>query len=256
MRRSEVFLSGRPVLRVLAWAARRIGGRLPIRLSGAARLAASLGFVALVAVLDAGTNSRLSLSLFYLIPVAACAWWDGFAPGVLLSLAGSVSWQAVDCIEGPSAPPAAQLWNVVIRFGTLALISSLVSRVHAGVRRERRLARTDPLTGAANGRTFYEAAQTEAGRAGRTSQPLTLAYFDLDHFKPLNDRLGHAAGDEALRCVVATVQIHLRASDLLARMGGDEFALLLPETGAEGASRSSAGCRSGSPRKWPGGAGR
>jgi diguanylate cyclase (GGDEF)-like protein len=211
-------------------------GAIIDRLRGAALVTAGLLFVALVAVLDAGTESHLSFSLFYLIPVAACAWWGGFAPGVLLSLAGSVAWHAVDCFEDPTVPLAARLWNGVVRFGFLALTSSLVSKLHAGVQGERRLARTDPLTGAANGRTFYEAAQAEASRAGRTFSPLTMAYFDLDNFKPLNDRLGHSAGDAALRFVVETTQLHLRGSDLLARLGGDEFALLLPETGADGAT--------------------
>jgi diguanylate cyclase (GGDEF)-like protein len=115
-------------------------------------------------------------------------------------------------------------------------MSSLVSRLRVSILRERLLARTDSLTGAANGRTFYETAVAEAERARRGERPLTLAYFDLDNFKQLNDRLGHAVGDEALRCVVQTIQLYLRNADLLARLGGDEFALLLPETGAEGAS--------------------
>src|SRR5581483_2718432 len=62
-----------------------------------------------------------------------------------------------------------------------------------------------------------------------------LAYLDLDDFKQINDRLGHAAGDRALVHVVQSIRLSLRASDLLARLGGDEFALLLPETAAEGA---------------------
>ncbi len=67
-------------------------------------------------------------------------------------------------------------------------------------------------------------------------RPLTLAYFDLDDFKQLNDRQGHAAGDSALQTVVQTIYLHLRTTDLLARLGGDEFGLLLPETAAEGAA--------------------
>lgn len=132
--------------------------------------------------------------------------------------------------------PAVGVWNGVVRFATLALVSSLVARLHASVRRERWLARTDPLTGAANARTFYEMATAETERAGRTRRPLTLAYLDLDNFKQLNDRLGHTTGDEALVRVVQLVQGHLRGLDLLARLGGDEFALLLPETGPEGAA--------------------
>ena len=155
---------------------------------------------------------------------------------MLLSLTASAAWHTTDFYENPSFPPTVRLWNMVIRFGSLVLISSLVARLHAGIHRERRLARTDPLTGAADGRTFYETAAVEAERARRLARPLTLAYFDLDNFKQLNDRQGHAAGDAALQAVVQTIHQHLRTSDLLARLGGDEFALLLPETQADGAA--------------------
>ena len=197
--------------------------------------AAALG-VALIALLDLATESRLSISLLYLLPVTACAWCGGFSDGILLSLGGSIAWHLVEWDENPALPPSVRVWNGILRFGTLALMSSLVSRLRISIVRERLLARTDALTGAANGRTFYETAEAEAERARRGERPLTLAYFDLDDFKQLNDRLGHAAGDEALRCVVQTIQLHLRNADLLARLGGDEFALLLPETGAEGAA--------------------
>jgi diguanylate cyclase (GGDEF)-like protein len=192
--------------------------------------------VALIALLDYGTGPNLSFGIFYLIPVAACAWWGGFAPATLVTLAGALAWHAVDGLENPLITVTAAVWNGVARFGTLVLTSSLVSRLHAGILRERRLARTDPLTGAANGRTFYEAAAAEAERARRLSRPLTLAYLDLDNFKQLNDRLGHAAGDAALLHVVHSIHLIIRASDLLARLGGDEFALLLPETEAAGAA--------------------
>ncbi len=201
----------------------------------AALAGVGLVFIALIALLDYRTGPYLSLSILYLIPVAACSWWGGFAHGTLLALGGSVAWYWVDSLENPLMPPPVGVWNGVTRFGTLVLAASLVSRLHAGVLRERRLARTDPLTGAANGRTFYEAAAAEADRARRTGRPLTLAYFDLDNFKQLNDRFGHSAGDEALLLVVETIRTNVRALDVLARLGGDEFALLLPETDTEGA---------------------
>ena len=199
-------------------------------------LLAGLLSVILIALLDYQTESHLSFSIFYLAPVAACAWCGGFSHGTLVSLGASAAWHSTDLYEDPALPAAVRLWNMVIRFGCLVLISSLVARLHAGILRERRLARTDALTGAANGRTFYETAAVEADRARRSARPLTLAYFDLDNFKQLNDRQGHAAGDAALQAVVQTIQLHLRGSDLLARLGGDEFALLLPETDAEGAA--------------------
>src|SRR5262245_23499634 len=121
----------------------------------------------LVALLDYLTGPHLSFSLFYVAPVVACAWWGGFPHGIFVALAGAVGWHFVDLLENPLLPPAAGVWNGVVRFCTLALAGSLVARLHAGVLRERCLARTDPLTGAANARTFYETAATEAERASR-----------------------------------------------------------------------------------------
>ena len=192
--------------------------------------------VGLVALLDRMTGSRLSFSLFYLLPVAVCAWWGGLAHGLLLALAGAVAWHVVDLHENPALLTGSGVWNGVIRFCAFTLVSSLVSRVHAGMHRERRLARTDPLTGAANSRTFYEVARAEVERARRASRPLTLAYLDVDDFKLLNDRQGHAAGDNALRHIVRTIHLNLGNQGLLARLGGDEFALLLPEQDSQEAS--------------------
>lgn len=204
-------------------------------LSGGLLASGGLLFVCLIALLDYKTGPYLSFGIFYLIPVMVCAWWGGFSVGILLALAASVVWSLVDALENPSIPDLIIIWNGLTRFATLALASRLVSRLHSSILQERRLARTDALTGAANARTFYQTAAQEAVRSFRAGRPLTLAYFDLDDFKRLNDRLGHAAGDAALVYVVRIARVNLRATDLLARLGGDEFALLLPEMAAEAA---------------------
>jgi diguanylate cyclase (GGDEF)-like protein len=97
-------------------------------------------------------------------------------------------------------------------------------------------ASTDPLTGVANRRTFMEAGEQEIRRNDRTGQPLSLCCLDADHFKQINDRYGHAVGDEVLVEIAKAAQAELRAVDLLARVGGEEFSILLPETNAAGAA--------------------
>lgn len=94
----------------------------------------------------------------------------------------------------------------------------------------KRLATSDSLTGIANRRHFLTLAGREWQRSKRYDRPLTLLLLDIDHFKRINDRLGHAMGDAAIRSVVAAVTVGLRASDLIGRVGGEEFAILLPET--------------------------
>lgn len=96
-------------------------------------------------------------------------------------------------------------------------------------------AREDFLTGAVNLRTFYELADQEFARFKRTGEVFSLLVLDLDHFKKINDTLGHEAGDDALRKFVQVVTANLREQDIFARAGGDEFRLLLPGTPPSGA---------------------
>jgi diguanylate cyclase (GGDEF)-like protein len=93
-------------------------------------------------------------------------------------------------------------------------------------------ARTDPLTGALNRRAMEEAALRETARSIRHGRGLCMIVLDVDHFKHLNDTRGHAAGDCCLRALVRQVKSMLRENDLLARTGGEEFTILLPETSA------------------------
>ena len=98
-----------------------------------------------------------------------------------------------------------------------------------------RAAREDFLTGAVNLRTFYELANQEFARFKRSGEAFSLLVLDLDHFKKINDTLGHEAGDDALRKFVQIVTANLREQDIFARAGGDEFRLLLPGTPPSGA---------------------
>ncbi|MCW2235696.1 diguanylate cyclase [Azospirillum canadense] len=98
-----------------------------------------------------------------------------------------------------------------------------------------RLATVDPLTAVWNRRHFLELAGAELGRARRHGRRLSVFLLDLDHFKAVNDGYGHAAGDEVLRVAVSRAREALRTSDQIARFGGEEFAILLPETDLAGA---------------------
>lgn len=98
------------------------------------------------------------------------------------------------------------------------------------------LAATDALTGCANRREFEARGMAEIARAKRSSAPLSFVTIDLDHFKQINDRHGHRAGDEVLRAFVTLAKKILRPSDLAGRIGGEEFVLILPDTSLEGAA--------------------
>jgi diguanylate cyclase (GGDEF)-like protein len=124
---------------------------------------------------------------------------------------------------------AGYLLMIVNGFGFLLLCKEKDDRAMA------QLATIDSLTGLVNRRAFFERTDSARMLAARLRSPVSLMMLDLDHFKSLNDRFGHAAGDEALCVFSATAQASLREHDIMGRLGGEEFALLMPGTCLTGA---------------------
>ena len=118
----------------------------------------------------------------------------------------------------------------------------LLARVQSGLHvlelehRLQVLAHSDPLTGLANRRSFFEQFERQWAQACRSGDPLSVVMIDVDRFKRVNDCFGHVAGDAALRAIASALQERSRRGDLVCRIGGEEFAVLLPHTPLRGAS--------------------
>jgi diguanylate cyclase (GGDEF)-like protein len=154
---------------------------------------------------------------------------------------------AVIVLAGHSVPQ----WGEAMAYiaGYLLLIVNgcgfiLMSKQRDDARMER-LATTDDLTGLLNRRAFFARAEAARLLALRLRQPITVLMLDIDHFKQLNDRFGHATGDEALVKFSATCMDSLREHDILGRLGGEEFALALPGTDLGGAMHAAERLRQG-----------
>lgn len=130
--------------------------------------------------------------------------------------------------------------EAVAMVGTILDINNLILLQN----RLQELATVDELTGAVNRREFYHVAQKMVKMVQRNKSPLSLLFFDFDHFKQVNDDYGHLAGDEVLQQGVALLNRELRSTDTLARYGGEEFCALLPDCDQQGAEVMAERCRS------------
>jgi diguanylate cyclase (GGDEF)-like protein len=188
-----------------------------------------IGFVDLL------TGEEIALSLFYLIPIALVSWFTGSSWGLCFSIACAIVWQLADIASGRQySTMLISYWNAGIRFGFFIIVVSLLSKLKKSYEHEKMIARTDNLTNAVNRRHFFELLQSEIHRSERNKNPFSVAYLDLDNFKYVNDQFGHDAGDKLLCLMVRVSEMALRKIDVVARLVGDEFAFLLPETSQEG----------------------
>ncbi len=162
--------------------------------------------------------------------------WPIFA---LLALDGAMNLiGAIEAFLGdvsPMALPPLTTWYGLVYFETLlltlggAIFVVLFERERAELV-QKAAARADALTGVANRRSFAEQALASLAECQREDLPLSLIFFDLDHFKSINDSDGHAIGDQVLQLFAEVAQHHLRQDDVIGRIGGEEFAVVLPRT--------------------------
>lgn len=200
-------------------------------------LISAAGLILCVGAGDYLTGTDANLTLFYLVPIGYGMWFSSLRGGVGLALGSAVVSTCADVLWRMSYTPRTlalptQLWNGLMLLGTSLALVGMLSVLKERLAAEELLARTDALTQIANRRAFFEAASLELERARRHGRAITVAYVDLDDFKRVNDRRGHAEGDALLVTVAQTLRRATRAVDAVARLGGDEFGLLLPETDA------------------------
>ncbi len=191
----------------------------------------------LVGLLDYLSGYEVGFSLVYVLPLVMVTWMGGLTVGLAVSSVAAGIWVIADLAAGHVyTHPLVAAWNTVIRLGFFCTIVYLQARLHQALLRAERVSRVDVLTEAFTSAFFYESLDREIDRLSRYGRPLTIAYVDLDGFKAVNDQYGHLAGDKVLRIVAEGARSRLRKTDLVARMGGDEFAFLCPETD-EGSAR-------------------
>ncbi len=214
-----------PPARAISLLVRLADVRLAVILCGSLLMVATVGFA------DYLSGQGISLSIFYLIPALIAA-TQGRKLGLLVATTAAATGLLADVANRrmPYSSAAVPLWNATVRLVVIVLVVTLVDALLRSDRHERQLARQDHLTGLQNSRAFYDSAERELRSMARTDGPVTLACIDIDRFKAVNDMSGHAAGDAVLVGTARILSLALREIDAVARIGGDEFMLLLPKT--------------------------
>jgi len=184
--------------------------------------------IALGGVIDVTTGRNLSLSIVYVAGVAFMAGVGSFR----IALLGAFGAGAAVLTDGlvNSVGTGVAFSNAVTALALLVATGAVVDWLRKALIRAANQARYDPLTGLANRRASERRAQLELARSQRSGEALSVAFLDFNGLKRKNDERGHAAGDAALVHLAETAQAILCPTDLLSRIGGDEFVLLLPDT--------------------------
>ncbi|MBU7584662.1 MAG: GGDEF domain-containing protein [Nostoc sp. TH1S01] len=194
----------------------------------------SVLLTSLIGWLDYQIPPEILIAIFYLIPIGITTWFGDNCSGILISLISAVTNLLVNQRQNfHYLHPLVPYWNTVVILVFFLFTNYLLSQQKLTLKNLEKLARTDDLTGLNNRSFFLELVNIEIHKSLRHKEPLTIAYFDVDNFKFVNDQFGHTVGDRLLCLVAENAKNNLRKIDIIARLGGDEFAILLPRTGYE-----------------------
>lgn len=218
------------------------------RLYRTLRLVGWASLVAGVYALNARTPAELRLGILYVIPVLLAAWHDGLGWGIAFAAATTLLRFRIGIDQMPDVTSLEiRVLNEVAYLAVVGVAIAGLSQVRRTQSQLQLLATHDPLTNVLNARAFAQELAHELGRNRRYGRPLALIYLDLDDFKKVNDAHGHATGDAVLRLVADAMRGAVRQADVVGRLGGDEFGVLMPETDAAvahaAASRLAGGIR-------------
>ena len=192
--------------------------------------------ISMLGVVDFATGFEVAFSFFYLFPVVMATWYLGHKEGQATAFLCTFIWAASNRLAGEFfANEFIRYWNTGLRFGMFILFAELLHGLKLALLHEQTLSRTDFLTGINNRREFYSRTNLEILHARRYKHPITLALLDVDSFKRVNDTLGHSEGDKLLKIIAQAISSTIRKTDTVARMGGDEFAIIFPDTDPNGA---------------------
>lgn len=197
----------------------------------------SISFVFIIGITDFISGYEMSFSIFYLLPISLATVLANMTVGLIISLLSAITWYLADILAHSSySHMLIPIWNALMRLGYFSLHTFFLAKLLILYNQVKIASLTDPLTGIPNWRLFTEIFERELKVAHRTGKSFTLAYLDLDNFKKLNDEFGHAKGDACLIMVSQEMTQLLRPMDIVARVGGDEFIIFLPETSLEAAN--------------------
>lgn len=193
---------------------------------------ATIGGIVGIAGIDFATGLEIRVYPLYFLPIAFAAARFGTPGGILSAVASCVAWASSNAaIEAMRWDGSVWFFNTMAQAIAFLSIGIFTAKLREAGRRLEALSRTDALTGLPNSRAFHELAEREVAICRRLGRPVLLAYLDLDKFKQVNDTHGHKGGDEVLKEFAAILRESVRSTDLCARIGGDEFVLLVPDAG-------------------------